>query len=135
MMKYLLAALLAAPAMADSHIYVGGVSYHFNEDLNNFNPSFIYNKNDYFAGYVYNSFKNHTAIAGKMFRLERDDLPFSVGIAPSLVWGYQSGEIVGACSGKVCATALPFVEIEYGEYTPTILFGGTFVTLMLKYDF
>lgn len=125
----------AHDSVADTEVYIGALSYHVDtdKDLNNINPMFLVSYDDWVAGYFYNSYKNHTGILGKGFWTTRDEL--SIGIIPSVLYGYNSGELVGLCREKVCLSALPVFKYTIGNWSPTLIYGGTFASVAVSYKF
>ena len=137
MKKLLLASLLAVSCSASAHtIYVGSLTYHFDRDseYNETNETLIYKHDSGWAtGYFKNSYYEDTFFVGKQFTIERDGI--EIGIMPTLIHGYEQSQIIGLCSGKDCVSALPTFSYTKYEVQPTIIFGGTFFSFMIGYEF
>ncbi|AUG85156.1 antimicrobial peptide resistance and lipid A acylation protein PagP [Vibrio phage Ceto] len=121
-------------AAADDSIYLGGFSYHFEDDRNNINPLLFYQKDGYVGGYFYNSFENHSLLLGKDFSIHRDGI--TIGVVPSIIYGYEKKQTLAACTGKICLGALPYIKFDYDEHwSPAVIVGGTFFTAIVEYKF
>lgn len=137
MKKLVLAAMLAASFSANAdNIYFGGLTYHLDrdKDYNEINPALIYeNKDGWTFGAFENSYYNTTVVAGRQFSTERDDI--RIGALVGLFKGYTQDQLIGLCSGNICFTAAPMLTYTKYDIQPTIVYGGTFFSLMIGYKF
>ncbi|ASV43509.1 hypothetical protein [Vibrio phage JSF12] len=121
-----------------SELAVGSLSYHFssNEKYNNVNPTVLYTTDsDYVVGYFENSYYRDSFLAAKKFSVNNSGV--ELGALVGAVSGYRKGELMDIipCFDNICLAVVPVASYSIGNWKPTIVFGGTFVSLAVGYKF
>ncbi|QKN84814.1 antimicrobial peptide resistance and lipid A acylation protein PagP [Vibrio phage River4] len=119
-------------------LYGGALSYHFDtdKDLNNVNPLVIATYDDWATGYFYNSYKENSFMVGRNFYLERkEQSPVVLGVILGAVTGYNKNQVPMCFTDGFCPMVMPYIQWHYGNWKPTIIFGGAFVSAAVGYEF
>lgn len=129
--------VLAKEDATKVEVYGGALSYHFETDkhLNNINPLLIGSYDDWATGYFYNSYKNQSFMAGKNFYTSPEGSDVTIGVIVGVVSGYTKRQVPMCFTDEVCPLAMPYIQWEYDNWKPTIVFGGMFASAMLGYEF
>lgn len=148
MKKLLLAAALftgfSASAVAETEhtveplgisVYTGSLTYHFDRtnDRNETNATLIARKDNVILGYFKNSYYKDTLMAGNVYAIEGGD--WEVAATVGAVIGYYQNQSILPCIDNTCALVAPMVTYTGWKVKPTVIYGGTFVTLAVRYDF
>lgn len=131
----LLLVLASFGADADTTVYGGALTYHFDRDTDYNETNFLLavEKDQFIIGGFDNSYYNPTYMVGYHKYIERDNL--QLGWLLGAMYGYENNQTIMPCVNKYCLMAAPV--FKYTEYAvqPTIIFGGNFVSLAIGYKF
>ncbi|AJF40799.1 antimicrobial peptide resistance and lipid A acylation protein PagP [Vibrio phage phi 3] len=121
-----------------SEITMGSISYHFssNEKYNNLNPTVLYTtESNYVVGYFENSYYRDSFLAAKKFSTSNSGV--ELGAMVGAVSGYREGELMDIlpCYKEICLAVVPTASYSIGNWKPTLVFGGTFISLAVGYNF
>lgn len=123
-------------AQAQTSIYGGALTYHFNrdKDYNETNELLMIQYDQVFGGYFKNSYYKDSAILGwQGMALESESWKLSIN--PVLIYGYDQDQVIMPCIKKICPGVIPMLEYTALPIKPGILWGGSFLSLIVRYDF
>lgn len=134
----MVAATVLFPLVSEANptVYGGALTYHLDreKDYNETNFALFLEYEEYVVGGFNNSYYNDTYLVGKYYNIERDGV--EIGVILGGMKGYKDEDIFLPCvSDDVCMAVAPVLTWTESEWQPTIMFGGTFVSLLIGYEF
>lgn len=138
--KLSVVALVLAPNIALSdQLFFASWSKHFNSrsDLDGFHRMVGIEKDNIFAAYFVNSYKEDTFAISHIFRYETAD--FSLGLAAGAIYGYRGcKKNIGNKSKhrRLCPALAPILTInkDFLGFRPNIMIVGEAAVLTLSFD-